>query len=236
MKFDLTDMTGMAADLSELVPDIEDKAEFRTYDKDFGLAPEPRPSGEFKPVWWDEDLPAPMKDAINEGYLFRTPSNIDIDSTGEETNWRFAFHRDAVKTHESIQMEGLPIPFIIIKFMSYWTVWLPDGYSALFIEPTGRRRALFTPFNGVIDFDNFPTITHAPSLLEKAVKNKRIEAGTPTFQMIPFKREDMLKTATIREATQDELDEMNNSDYERADREPTETTVEVDSITESNLK
>ena len=234
MNFDTDTPATYAGDVRDSMKRIDDTAIFSTYDRDYGIVPEPRPAREFRPTWYDEDLlDDSTVDALNEGWILRTPARVEINTTDEssmEPTYRWNFHREALSLHGLNQTGDMPLHVQVTKFHSYWMMALPDGYSALLLEPLGRGSPLFTPFSGVIDFDNFSTFTHAPSRLEGRF-HEIIDEGQLIFQVIPFKRDDMIDTATIRTATEEEIEGMESGKPPRdPDRDPTTTDVDVESI------
>lgn len=231
MKFDFDDTDGYGTPQENLIDVPDDTVVFSTYDDEYGIIPGPRPASEVVPDWYDDEaVDAPIADAINEGWVTRQPCRVEFNTEMKEdgtkdVHWAHKFSRTAISTHSPPQLGEFNIPIDIIKFHCYWTCHVPDGYSMLLIPPVNRINTMFTQFAGCIDFDVFPTITHCPTLLE-TTENIVVEPGVPLFQMIPFKRDDLLETATARAATDDEIGELEDSDYTRADREPNEITVE----------
>ncbi len=208
-------------------PKYDDVVDFATNDTDYGIVPRPIAASELQPDWFDPDETAEtITNALTEGWILRTPADVHIVTDCDEcgTEWRTKYDRVAISMHSHDQMKGFNIPIDIVKFHSYWTAKLPEGYSALMTKPFGIHNEWFTPFSGCIDFDKFPTRTHAPTLFE-ARGSFKINAGTPTFQFIPFKRDDLIETAVARSATEEEIAEL-ESDRD-VDEEPKETTTDV---------
>lgn len=71
------------------------------------------------------------------------------------------------------------VPFIIKT---------PPGYSVLITHPFNRFDLPFTTLSGLVDSDSTITTGHLPFYMKKDFEGI-IPAGTPIFQMIPFKRE-----------------------------------------------
>jgi hypothetical protein len=68
---------------------------------------------------------------------------------------------------------------------------LPDGYSAIVMHPLNRVDLPFITMSGIVDFDKsiHAPIGNIPFFIKKGFEGT-IPAGTPMFQIIPFKRED----------------------------------------------
>lgn len=189
----------------------EDSAVFSVWDYHYGVVPEPRPSSEAIPEWAEDGVDNGIQNALDEGWLIRSPASVRFNSVDgdEPVEWHDNFDMETIGIHYPDQMPTVPIPFNLIKFHSWWTLHLPDGYSALLTAPLGRMNTVFSPFSGVVDFDNFPTVTHIPTMWEDSVK-LTIPEGTPIGQIIPFKRDDMITSSTVRDATPEELEELKN--------------------------
>ena len=221
------DVGTYGGDPQRILPTLSDTIVFSTYDEDYGIVPEPVPSSETVPDWVDDiDVDDGIRAAIDEGWLIRTPASVQINTDGGISSYDL-FHRSTIGTHGLWQVGELSLPIDIVKFMSYWNVRLPDGYSALLTHPINRPNEIFTSFSGCVDFDVFPTFTHAPSVIrEKGLFE--VQGGTPIFQCIPFKRDDMIRTAVVREATEDELDELETPT--EIETELPDTSVDVQQI------
>lgn len=70
-----------------------------------------------------------------------------------------------------------------------WAISLPDGYSALYINPMNRFDLPFLMTSGIIDNDKVNLPGSMPFFLIDGFTGI-IPAGTPYAQIIPFKRED----------------------------------------------
>ena len=71
-----------------------------------------------------------------------------------------------------------------------WSTILPDGYSAIIMHPLNRVDLPFITMSGIIDFDKsvHAPIGNIPFFIKKGFTGI-IPAGTPMFQLIPFKRD-----------------------------------------------
>lgn len=69
----------------------------------------------------------------------------------------------------------------------------PKGYSALITHPLNRFDLPFTTLSGIIDADKITGPGNLPFFIREDFEGI-IPAGTPIFQIIPFKREDWTHT------------------------------------------
>ena len=74
------------------------------------------------------------------------------------------------------------------KWINYWYIKTPKGYSTLFTHPLNREDLPFRSFTGIVDTDKHPLIINFPFLIKKDFDGM-IPAGTPIIQLIPFKRD-----------------------------------------------
>lgn len=80
---------------------------------------------------------------------------------------------------------------IELEWKTQWVPKLPRGYSALLIHPLNREDLPFTTLSGVVDADKYhhDADGNHPFYLKKGFSGI-IPAGTPMYQIVPFKRED----------------------------------------------
>jgi hypothetical protein len=92
-----------------------------------------------------------------------------------------------------------------IKFMNWWAINCPKGYSLLFVPPLNRPDPRFTCFSGMVDCDgyfefiNFPFVWNEPNF--KGI----LPAGTPLMQVIPIKRDTLFSKNVCRAFNETEL-------------------------------
>jgi len=70
-----------------------------------------------------------------------------------------------------------------------WSIKLPNGYSALYLQPVNRNELPFLTISGIIDNDKLHITGQYPFLIQKDWVGV-IPKGTPYVQIIPFKRDD----------------------------------------------
>jgi hypothetical protein len=69
-----------------------------------------------------------------------------------------------------------------------WAVRLPEGYSALYVQPMNRYELPFQTTSGIIDSDAVNLFGTVPFFIAKEYEGI-LPKGTPFLQIIPFKRE-----------------------------------------------
>lgn len=136
----------------------------------------------------------PFLDSLTSGYLLRTPADLrcSYDELGNrEISW-ITPDINPVQTHSPDQIGEYPIPhgyeIPIFKFMGYWGIECPPGYSLLFMHPLGRFDLPFYSFHGIVDADKHSPPMNIPFLLKTGFDGI-IKQGTPYAQVIPIKRE-----------------------------------------------
>jgi hypothetical protein len=177
----------------------------------------PEPSAKVVPQWYlDADIYA--KDPRNGKYIpnydggklptFKAcPALLDLFTTGYvlKTPCDLEFYKEGktIKVKVPKQYMGFcdtrpPMPgFEYPKGYSknhfhWWPNWapeLPDGYSALYVNPLNNFGLPFITVAGIIDNDKFNTPGLMPFFLQEDFEGI-IPAGTPYVQIIPFKRDD----------------------------------------------
>lgn len=81
-----------------------------------------------------------------------------------------------------------------------WALKLPDGYSALYLNPINRFDLPFNTISGIIDNDKVHMTGQYPFMIKKGFEGI-IPKGTPYVQIIPFKRDTWESEAEILNPT-----------------------------------
>ena len=111
-----------------------------------------------------------------------------------EWQWDFSAEK-AVRTHAAHQIKEIPVmdgfAAIGLKFRNPWIIKTPPGYSSLIVQPLNRPDIKFFPYAGVVDTDKYLHPINGVFQVKKMKKAafKIIRAGSPIFQVIPFKRD-----------------------------------------------
>jgi hypothetical protein len=136
----------------------------------------------------------PVFDVITSGYLILLPVDVfvtlrlnDIGEKEQVLSWASA---NVINFHPVEQADKHPKSggFALPKFINYWIVETPKGYSSLFIPPA-HRKAPFEILPGIVDTDHYKAQVNFPFALTDKNFEGLIQAGTPIAQVIPFKRD-----------------------------------------------
>jgi hypothetical protein len=137
------------------------------------------------------------------GWIIPLAADVEFvsnnDASGVEYRW--TFYKKMIETHNMKQVttDTVPNPHSPkppIKFLNYWRIKVPEGYSILFTPPLNRTEFRFQCISGLVDgeyneFINFPFF-----FLEKNYTGI-IKAGTPLVQAIVIKKEEFDTTTRI---------------------------------------
>lgn len=143
-----------------------------------------------------------IEDVFNFGYTVYFPTDIFIDSTDKENIYWFAPNIEI----PSLKKTGLKyIDFnniestenflfpenshkISLKINSLWGIKTENGYSIWISRPMFRSDLPLIPIDSIVDSDKFPLRAPVSFFVKNNFKGL-IKAGTPMYQVIPFKRE-----------------------------------------------
>ncbi|AGM10910.1 hypothetical protein M193_gp038 [Halorubrum tailed phage 7] len=210
----------------------DDIIEFITEKDLYGAIPEPIPANKVLPDWYKElgqyvtdDIDeskntrsgvsestvkrcAPFMEAMTMGWIIPLPAEVSFkaDESGY-VDYEWGFNRDVVSNHNLGQVGGNSFPnhkWPVMKFHNYWTVKVPDGYSALITHPMNRPGLPFTTFSGVVDIDRYFNNINAPFMWTGGEQETVLTIGTPMVQLIPFKRNGIINTGTTRTLSEKE--------------------------------
>lgn len=191
-----------------------DSVEFYCYSEDHEVIPPPIPARKVLPEWFKNLSPKinnenkiqnstikrcmPVLDALNAGWIIPLAADVEFISNSDatEVTTKSRFHRTMVQDHSKAQVAGHPhLPKHPFKWLNWWAIKLPPGYSMLFVPPLNRYEPRFQCFSGIVDdtymgqgaleFINFPFFFMQPNY------TGIIKQGTPLVQAIPFKRENI---------------------------------------------
>lgn len=137
----------------------------------------------------------PFMDTFLSGYVMTTPMDIAVkinDEGNPVITWSFSeFNFIGVRGLDAAP--GLPIPqgYNITHFT--WStmsaIKIPKGYSCLVTHPLNRYDLPFLTLSGIVDADDIFHHGNIPFFIKEGFEGL-IKAGTPMFQIIPFKREE----------------------------------------------
>jgi len=190
------------------------------------LLPRPVPASRALPDWL-RDMPSevaaetlggatvrtlkhcpPFIDALSLGLLI--PLATDLHFKGGEVSWDWdppiiadaPITRAPIGLHAPEQATGMPIDLggqMVFKFINFWTLEAPDGWSLLFTHPFNRADLPFQTLTGVVDCDLFRLgYVHFPALWSDPEFEGILPRGTPVAQVIPVRREALALDVTIQ--------------------------------------
>ena len=154
----------------------------------------------------------PMTDAFSLGFVIPLPFDVKFlipeDRVSIQMGWAPDLPFQPIEQHHPAQIGAPDPPFqavMPLKFINPWRILAPDGYSVLFGQPLSRPDLPFTCFSGVVDCDRFDTNVNLPFMLSGAVGEHYLPAGTPIAQIVPIRRDALLKKHVARAASDLEL-------------------------------
>lgn len=133
----------------------------------------------------------PFFDALTMGYVFPLPVDIHVDYSPDGKpvlSWD-----DREMPIDQRHMIDVPVPDnchpIHFGWRMEWHYETPPGYSVLLTHPMNRHDLPFYTLSGVVDADSWGLPVFVSFFLKRGFRGT-IPAGTPMFQVIPFKRDD----------------------------------------------
>lgn len=134
----------------------------------------------------------PFYDALTFGYIQETWCDIYIDFNRDTNylNYSYSSNPEIIQIRDSPSLKIDNFYYTEFVWKTPWLPKLPNGYSALFTHPLNRHDLPFYVPSAVIDSDVFYHSSHGnvPFYIKENFSGI-IPAGTPMFQIIPFKRE-----------------------------------------------
>lgn len=162
--------------------------------------PDPSPASKNIPEWY-RDLDGvvdgiesikkcvPFLDGFLSGYVITSPASVYFGKEGVLESSEIK----VVDAHDKKQIHGFEVPKEYndqpLKWINYFTLKTPKGYSTLFIHPMNQIDLPFYSIGAVVDTDKHPVPVNFPFFIKKDFEGI-IHEGTPIIQAIPFKRED----------------------------------------------
>ena len=138
----------------------------------------------------------PFLDAMRAGFVMPLPCDLHYADGAFSWDWTLpqpalAGHPHApISFHAAAQVAGAPFGTgNLIKFIGFWTIELPPGWSLLATHPFNRDDLPFRTLAGLVDSDRF----HQVGLLFPArwldpATACTLPAGTPVAQCLPVPR------------------------------------------------
>ena len=156
----------------------------------------------------------PVTDAFSLGFVIPLPYDVFLqvpeDRVSIGIGWAKHVAFAPIEQHHPGQIGAPAPPFeatMPLKFVNPWRIKVPQGYSVLFGPPLSRPDLPFTPFSGLVDCDRFGTTVNIPFVWTGPVGQHVLPAGTPIAQVVPIRRDSLIKNGTARASTEAELAE-----------------------------
>jgi hypothetical protein len=131
----------------------------------------------------------PVFDAMTSGYIIESPADVYV-SIKDGNQWFEWSDMGLISFHpiEQAPLHPDKKPHAYPKWMNYWSIRTPKGYSTLFVQPF-HRESLFTILPGIVDTDEYYAPVNFPFVINDPQFEGLIPKGTPIAQVIPFKRD-----------------------------------------------
>lgn len=216
------------------------KLEFLCFEDDLGNIPEPYPARKFIPEWY-KALPMklsngfdsstvkrcpPFLDAMVTGWIMPLVADVEIKSNHDCSHISYAwkYPRPMIENHGETQVSSdkCPAPHLPkppIKWMNWWAIKCPPGYSLLFVPPLNRADPRFTCFSGIVDCDGYFEFVNFPFVWNEPNFHGIVPAGTPLVQVIPIKRDTLFSKSVVRSFTDQDLKDLERTRRKRESHE-----------------
>lgn len=201
-----------------------------------GTIPEPVPAIRHAPDWF-RNLPRemgtpdamglpgqtakaclPMTDAFALGYVIPLPYDVQLrippDGVNIQMGWPDNCAFQPIEAHMPEQLGAPNPPFnqtMPLKFINPWRVKVPEGYSVLFQPLVNRPELPYYCFSGLVDCDRFATTINFPFIWTAGPGDYTLHSGMPMVQIVPIRRDTLVKQHGVRVSTSDELEEQQSA-------------------------
>lgn len=223
----------------------DETVRFRCYEGHWGVIPKPYPARFLLPDWYKK-LPgrikeggtkgtgalrsstikrcAPFQDAMGTGWIIPLAADVSFktneDASGVSYEWTFGSPMVENHTAEQIGGDDSPIhPRPPMKFLNWWQIIVPDGYSVLFLPPLNRPNPFFECMSGFVDCDKYTEFVNFPFTWKEGNYEGIIPSGTPLVQAIPIKRDSILTSQKFEVMTVPQYQELEKLRRERSAHE-----------------
>lgn len=151
----------------------------------------------------------PLIDAMGAGVL--APLAADVTVAGGVLRWASEIapldgvSPSPIGAHTPEQAVGSPLDpgdGFIVKFMNFWAIEAPPGWSVLVTHPVNRLDLPFRTLTGLVDCDRFALgLVHFPALWTDPRFEGVLPRGTPVAQLVAVPRaQPTLRLAVLSDA------------------------------------
>lgn len=140
----------------------------------------------------------PVIDALSGGVLIPLAADLTVSGGAVSWDWDPPILEDAritrapIGLHAPEQAAGAPFRLgahAVLKFMNFWTLEAPEGFSLLFTHPLNREDLPFRTLSGIVDCDLFRDgYVHFPALWIDPDFQGVLPRGTPVAQVFALPR------------------------------------------------
>ncbi len=139
----------------------------------------------------------PFVDAMRAGFVIPLPCDVQYADGVFDWDWDMpepslpGHPRAPISFHSAAQVSGAPFgQDNLVKFVGFWTVELPPGWSLLATHPLNRDDLPFRTLTGLVDADRFHQIGLLfPARWLDPATPCMLPRGTPVARCIPMPRE-----------------------------------------------
>jgi hypothetical protein len=141
----------------------------------------------------------PFIDAMAHGFMILLPCDVHVKQGAFHWDWDLpvltvAGHpRSPISFHPPAQVAGTPFladDSVVLKFNSFWTIELEEGWSLFATHPANRHDLPFRLLSGLVDSDKFNDAgINFPATWIDPEYSGVLPKGTPIAQCFPVQRE-----------------------------------------------
>jgi hypothetical protein len=140
----------------------------------------------------------PFVDAMAHGFVILLPCDVSVENGVFSWDWRIpepatkGHPRAPLSFHVPEQLAGAPFAdgHAALKFNSFWTIELEEGWSLLAVHPINRDDLPFRLITGLVDSDRFHDGgINFPAVWTNRAFNGVLPRGTPVAQCLIVPRE-----------------------------------------------
>jgi len=142
-------------------------------------------------------LCVPVVDAVTSGYTVVLSASVLVTNRSNDKDIydpyiQWGVHWQPLESKPPEMLSNYPVPHEhypgFFRWITYWGIKTPPGYSLLITHPHHRYDLPFLTTSAVVDTDKHPNSLELAFFLRNGFEGI-IEEGTPIAQILPFKRE-----------------------------------------------